>query len=146
MVLSIASSKNFSGEKAHKLYITLECMLGFDKVAERGIEKTIQEKHKLNARYVKDAVLLKERIKRLMGYLSLLLSYTRDGGKSGPAAQQAVNRERKPMKGRAKLLITPCLEWCRDHSPLKRVLISGDWVSKVLKEFLETRMKGCDTE
>jgi hypothetical protein len=27
MGLSIASSKNFSEEKAHKLYITLECML-----------------------------------------------------------------------------------------------------------------------
>jgi len=29
MVLSIASSKNCSEEKAHKLYITLECMLEF---------------------------------------------------------------------------------------------------------------------
>jgi hypothetical protein len=27
----------------------------------------------------------------------------------------------------AALLATPCLEWCRDHSPLKRVLISRDW-------------------
>jgi Uncharacterized conserved protein len=43
------------------------------------------------------------------------------------------------MRGRAKslqkswqvlsvALAFSCLEWCRDHSPLKRVLISGDWV------------------
>lgn len=35
MVLSIASSKNFSEEKAHKLYITLECMLEFEKEEEK---------------------------------------------------------------------------------------------------------------
>jgi hypothetical protein len=55
--------------------------------AEKEIEKTIQEKHKLNARYVKDAVLLKGRIKRLRRYLKLLLSYTRDSGESEPATQ-----------------------------------------------------------
>jgi predicted transposase len=187
----------------HKLYVTLECMLEFEEkeekvlalmrrfssatryaykrllegVAEKEIEKAIQEKHKLNARYVKGVVLiakqvlksclqrgqnpknklknelkkekseykknaLKERIKRLRKYLELLLSYTRDSGRSEPATQQAVNREMKPMRGRAMslqkswrvlsvalavLLATTCLEWCRDHSPLKRVLISGDW-------------------
>ena len=80
--------------------------------------------------------------RRGLRYLELLLSYTRDSGKSEPATQQAVNREMKPMRGRAKslqkswrvlsvalavLLATPCFEWCRDHSPLKRVLISEDW-------------------
>jgi len=90
MELSIASSKNFSEEKAHKLYITVECMLEFEKkeekekvlalmrgfssatryaykrllegVAEKEIEKAIQEKHKLNARYVKDAVLIAKQV------------------------------------------------------------------------------------
>jgi predicted transposase len=90
MVLSIASSKNCSKEKAHKLYITLECMLEFEKkeekekvlalmrrfssatryaykrllegTAEKDIEKIIQEKHKLNARYVKDAVLIAKQV------------------------------------------------------------------------------------
>jgi len=90
--------------------------------------------------YKKNA--LKERIRRLRRLLKLLLSYTRDSGKSEPSTQQAVNREMKPMRGRAKslqkswrvlsvalavLLATTCLEWCRDHSPLRRVLISGDW-------------------
>jgi hypothetical protein len=99
------------------------------------------ELKKEKSEYKKNA--LKERIKRLRKYLELLLSHTRDSGKSEPATQQAVNRERKPMRGRAKslqkswrvlsvalavLLTTTCLEWCRDHSPLKRVLISGDCV------------------
>jgi len=91
--------------------------------------------------YKKNA--LKKRVKRLRAFLKLLLSYTQDSGKSEPVAQQAVNREMKPMRGMAKSLqkswqvlsvalaslrATTCLEWCRDHSPLKRVLISGDWV------------------
>jgi IS605 OrfB family transposase len=110
------------------------------KVDER-INKLRSELKKEKNDYKKNA--LKERIKRLRKYLELLLSYTRDSGRSEPATQQAVNRETKPMRGRAKslqkswrvlsvalavLLATTCLEWCRDHSPLKRVLISGDWV------------------
>jgi len=110
------------------------------KVDER-INKLKSELKKETNEYKKNA--LKERIKRLRRYLKLLLSYTRDSGKSEPATQQAVNRKMKPMRGRAKslqkswqvlsvalaaLLATACLEWCRDHSPLKRVLISGDWV------------------
>jgi hypothetical protein len=109
------------------------------KVDER-INKLKSELKKETNEYKKNA--LKGRIKRLRKYLELLLSYTRDSGKSEPATQQAVNREMKPMRGRAKslqkswrvlsvalaaLMATPCLEWCRDHSPLKRVLISGDW-------------------
>jgi hypothetical protein len=35
MRLSIASRKNCSKEKAHKLYITLECMLEFEKKEEK---------------------------------------------------------------------------------------------------------------
>ena len=109
------------------------------KVDER-INKLKSELKKEKNEYKKNA--LKERVKRLRRYLKLLLSYTRDSGKSEPATQQAVNREMKPMRGRAKslqkswrvlsvalavLLATTCLEWCRDHSPLRRVLISGDW-------------------
>ena len=85
----MGSGKNCSEEKVHKLYITLECMLEFEKeeekekvlalmrrfssatryaykrllegIAEKEIEK-IQEKHKLNARYVKDAVLIAKQV------------------------------------------------------------------------------------
>ena len=105
------------------------------KVDER-INKLKSELKKEKNEYKKKA--LKDRVKRLRGYLKLLLSYTRDSGKSEPATQQAVNRWRKPMRGRAKslqkswrvlsvALAFSCLECCRDHSPLKRVLISGDW-------------------
>jgi IS605 OrfB family transposase len=110
------------------------------KVDERINELKSELKKETNE-YKKNA--LKKRIKRLRKYLELLLSYTRDSGKSETATQQAVNRKTKPMRGRARSLqkswqvlsvalaalrATTCLEWCRDHSPLKRVLISGDWV------------------
>jgi len=109
------------------------------KVDER-VNKLKSELEKETNEYKKNA--LKGRVRRLRKYLELLLSYTRDSGKSEPATQQAVNRWRKPMRGRAKslqkswrvlsvalavLLAATCLEWCRDHSPLKRVLISEDW-------------------
>ena len=110
------------------------------KVDER-INKLKKEIKKETNEYKKSA--LKKRVKRLRVFLKLLFSYTQDSGKSEPIAQQSVNRETKPMRGRAKSLqkswqvlsvalaslrATTCLEWCRDHSPLKRVLISGDWV------------------
>jgi transposase, IS605 OrfB family, central region len=106
------------------------------KVDER-INKLKSELKKEKNEYKKNA--LKKRVKRLRKYLELLLSYTRDSGKSEPATQQAVNRERKPMRGRAKslqkswrvlsvALAFSCLESFRDFSPLKRVLLLGDWV------------------
>jgi IS605 OrfB family transposase len=109
------------------------------KVDER-INKLKSELKKETNEYKKNA--LKGRIKRLRKYLELLLSYTRDSGKSEPATQELVNRELERVRGPthvgqkswrvlsvalAALLATTCLEWCRDHSPLKRVLISGDW-------------------
>jgi IS605 OrfB family transposase len=116
------------------------------KVDER-INELKSELKKENNEYKKNA--LKERIKRLRKYLELLLSYTRDSGKSEPATQQtatptpATPRQMEQLRGPthvgqkswqvlsvalAVLLATTYLEWCRDHSPLKRVLISGDWV------------------
>ncbi|MFZ8862091.1 MAG: IS200/IS605 family accessory protein TnpB-related protein [Thermocrinis sp.] len=111
------------------------------KVDER-INKLKSELKKETNEYKRNA--LKGRVKRLRRLLKLLLSYTWDSGKSEPATQQAVNRKTKPMRGRARslqkswrvlsvalavLLATTCFEWCPDHSPLKRVLISGDKVA-----------------
>jgi hypothetical protein len=70
--------------------------------------------------------------------LSSPLVYFRGSGKSESAAQQAVNRELKPMRGRVQALqkswqvlsvafAFSCLESLRDFSPLKRILISRDW-------------------
>jgi len=106
------------------------------KVDER-INKLKSELKKEKNDYKKNA--LKGRIKRLRRLLKLLLFYTRDSGKSEPATQQAVNRERKPMRGRAKslqkswrvlsvALAFSCLESFRDFSSLKRVILLGDWV------------------
>ncbi|MFZ8834047.1 MAG: IS200/IS605 family accessory protein TnpB-related protein [Candidatus Caldipriscus sp.] len=82
---------------------------------------------------------LRGRLKRLRKELKLVLRYLLDSGKSEPATQQAVNREMKPMRGRAKslpkswqvlsvALAFSCLESFRDFSPLKRVILLGDWV------------------
>jgi IS605 OrfB family transposase len=70
--------------------------------------------------------------------LDLLFRYFRGSGESESAAQQAVNRELKPMRGRAQALqkswqvlsvalAFSYLESLRDFSPLKRLLISRDW-------------------
>jgi IS605 OrfB family transposase len=103
-----------------------------DRIAK--LKKEIKEEeneHKRNK--------LKSRLKRLRKELKLLLRYLWDSGKSEPATQQAVNRETKPMRGRAKslqkswrvlsvALAFSCLESFRDFSPLKRVILLGDWV------------------
>ncbi|MFZ8786761.1 IS200/IS605 family accessory protein TnpB-related protein [Thermocrinis sp.] len=115
------------------------------KVDER-INKLKNELEKEKNEYKKNA--LKGRIKRLRRYLKLLLSYTGDSGKSESATQQtatptpATPRKMEQLRGPthvgqkswrvlsvalAVLLATTCLEWCPDHSPLRRVLISGDW-------------------
>jgi len=106
------------------------------KVDERINELKSELKKETNE-YKRNA--LKERVKRLRRYLELLLSYTRDSGRSEPAKKLAVNRWRKPMRGRTKFLqkswqvlstalAFSCLESFRDFSPLKRVILLGDWV------------------
>ncbi len=82
---------------------------------------------------------LKGKLKRLRKELKLLLRYLWDSGKGEPATRQAVNREMKPMRGGTRLLqkswrvlsvafAFSCLESFRDFSPLKRVILLGDWV------------------
>jgi IS605 OrfB family transposase len=81
---------------------------------------------------------LRSDLRRLKGELKLLLRSLSDSGESESAAQQAVNRELKPMRGRMQALqkswqvlsvavAFSCLESLRDFSPLKRILISRDW-------------------
>jgi IS605 OrfB family transposase len=106
------------------------------KVDER-INELKSELKKEKSEYKRNA--LKGRVKRLKRYLKLLLFYTRDSGKSEPATQEPVNREMERVRGRAKslqkswrvlsvALAFSCLESFRDFSPLKRVLLLGDWV------------------
>jgi hypothetical protein len=114
------------------------------KVDER-INKLKSELKKETNEYKKNA--LKERVKRLRRYLELLLSYTRDSGESEPAKKLAVNRWRKPMRGGTKFLqkswqvlsvalAFSCLESFRDFSPLKRVILLGDWVGAAKRKGL----------
>jgi IS605 OrfB family transposase len=76
--------------------------------------------------------------------LNSLLRYLWDSGGSESASQQAANRELKPMRGRVPALqkswqvlsvafAFSCLGSLRDFSPLKRVLMSGDWAGAVNK-------------
>jgi hypothetical protein len=81
---------------------------------------------------------LKIKLWRTRKELDLLLIPFMGSGESESAAQQAVNRELKSMRGRAQALqkswqvlsvafAFSCLESLRDFSPLKRILISKDW-------------------
>jgi IS605 OrfB family transposase len=82
---------------------------------------------------------LKSELRRLKRELKLLLKFLLDSGKSEPATQEPVNREMERVRGRAKslqkswrvlsvALAFSCLESFRDFSPLKRVILLGDWV------------------
>ena len=82
---------------------------------------------------------LKSRLKRLRKELKLLLRYLWDSGRSEPATQQPVNRKMERVRGSTHVgqkswqvlsvsLAFSCLESFRDFSPLKRVILLGDWV------------------
>jgi len=70
--------------------------------------------------------------------LDLLLKHFRESGESESAAQQTVNRKMERVRGLTHVrqkswqvlsvaFAFSCLESLRDFSPLKRILISGDW-------------------
>ena len=90
---------------------------------------------------------LKSRLRRLKRELKLLLKFLIGSGKSESATQQAVNRETKPMRGPTHVgqkswqvlsvaLAFSCLESFRDFSPLKRVILLGDWVGAAKRKGL----------
>jgi len=82
---------------------------------------------------------LKSELRRLKRELKLLLKFLLDSGKSEPATQEPVNREMERVRGSTQVgqkswrvlsvaLAFSCLESFRDFSPLKRVILLGDWV------------------
>jgi IS605 OrfB family transposase len=82
---------------------------------------------------------LRSRLKRLRKELKLLLRYLWDSGRSEPATQQTANRKLEQLRGPTQVgqkswqvlsvaLAFSCLESFRDFSPLKRVILLGDWV------------------
>ena len=108
-----------------------------DKIA--NLKQEIREEKKEYKRNRLKSVLWKARKE-----LDTLLRYFRGSGESESAAQQAVNRELKPMRGRVQALqkswqvlsvalAFSCLESFRDLSPLKRVILTRDWVGAANK-------------
>jgi IS605 OrfB family transposase len=82
---------------------------------------------------------LRSDLRRLKRELKLLLRSLSDSGESESAARQTVNRKMERVRGRAQVLqkswqvlsvalAFSCLESFRDLSPLKRVLLTRDWV------------------
>ncbi len=82
---------------------------------------------------------LKSELRKLKKELKLLLKFLMDSGKSETATQEPVNHEMERVRGSTQVgqkswrvlsvaLAFSCLESFRDFSPLKRVILSGDWV------------------
>jgi predicted RNase H-like nuclease (RuvC/YqgF family) len=82
---------------------------------------------------------LKSELRRLKRELKLLLKFLMDSGKSESATQQTANRKMEQLRGSTHVgqkswrvlsvaLAFSCLESFRDFSPLKRVILLGDWV------------------
>jgi IS605 OrfB family transposase len=82
---------------------------------------------------------LRSDLRRLKGELSLLIKSLLDSGESESAAQQTVNRKMERVRGSTQMeqkswqvlsvaLAFSCLESLRDFSPLKRVILTRDWV------------------
>jgi len=82
---------------------------------------------------------LRSDLRRLKGELRLLIQSLLDSGESESASQQTVNRKMERVRGRVQALqkswqvlsvalAFSCLESLRDLSPLKRVILTRDWV------------------
>jgi IS605 OrfB family transposase len=82
---------------------------------------------------------LRSDLRRLKGKLKLLLGSLLDSGESETAAQQTVNRKMERVRGLTHVrqkswrvlsvaFAFSCLESLRDFSPLKRVILTRDWV------------------
>ncbi len=130
-------------------YVIARRGLGFKESLPKNYRKLLEDKEFLFysvarvedriAKLKKERSKLKSELRKLKRELKLLLKFLLDSGKSEPATQQTVNRWRKSMRCRVKplqkswrvlfvALSFSCLESFRDFSPLKRVILLGDWV------------------
>jgi len=82
---------------------------------------------------------LKNDLRRIKGKLKLLLGSLLDSGQGESATQQTINRKMERVWGLTHVrqkswqvlsaaLVFSCLESLRDFSPLKRVILTRDWV------------------
>lgn len=111
-----------------------------DRIAKLRKEVEVEKnEHKRNK--------LRSDLRRLKGELKLLLKSLLDSGESESAAQQTVNRKMERVRGSTQVeqkswqvlsvaLAFSCLESFRDLSPLKRVILTRDWVGKAKQKGL----------
>jgi IS605 OrfB family transposase len=108
-------------------------------------QKLKEEKNEYKINKIKSILAkLRKNLKTLQKHVSLLTSHVSrlENGKSETATQQPVNQRKQQMRGLPTgkhkswqvlsiALTFSCLESYRDLSPLKRVIVSGDWVGVV---------------
>jgi len=116
---------------------------------EEKVEEIKEKKNKEKNKYKRNVI--KTELKKLKNELNLLKKHLKDlkSGKREPATQQPVNLGKKQVRGKlsgllkswrvlSAALTVPYLEkflqvngTCRDFSPLKKLLIKGDWIRAV---------------
>jgi len=142
-------------KKSESNFITVECLLAFDQDEDKGQVLTLMRKFSSVAR-VEDRIAklrkeigeekneykrnkLRSDLRRHKEKLKLLLESLLDSGESETAAQQTVNRKMERVRGLTHVrqkswqvlsvsLAPSCIESLRGLSPLKRVILTRDWV------------------
>jgi transposase, putative, N-terminal domain len=123
--------------------ITLECLLEFQNKQDKEIVLDLMRRFSLAMRYAYKRLLEGEKRKDLKKHLSKLFNInTRlKYGKSETATQQTVNQRKEQVRGlptgrhKSWQVLSIALAFCyleksyRDFSPLKRVIISKDWIA-----------------
>jgi len=124
--------KNYKKLLKDKEFLSYSVAKVEDRIAKLGKEiEAEKNEYKRNK--------LRSDLKRLKGELKLLLKSLLDSGESKTAAQQTVNRKMERVRGLTHVrqkswqvlsvaLAFSCLESLRDFSPLKRVILTRDWV------------------
>ena len=116
---------------------------------EEKVEEIKEKKNKEKNKYKRNVI--KTELKKLKNELNLLKKHLKDlkSGKREPATQNLVNLQKERVRGKlsgllkswrvlSAALTVPYLEkflqvngTCRDFSPLKKLLIKGDWIRAV---------------
>jgi len=153
--------KMLTEKKSNSNFVTVECLLAFDTNEDKGQVLALMRKFSSVAR-VEDRIAklrkeigeekneykrnkLRSDLRRLKGELRLLIQSLLDSGESETAAQQTVNRQMERVRGLTHVrqkswqvlsvaLALSCLESLRDLSPLKRVILTRDWVGAAKRD------------
>jgi predicted transposase len=119
--------------------ITLQCRLGFQNEQDRKAVLELMRRFSSAMRFAYQRLLEGEDRKDLK-----ILYKSLQSGKSEPATQHHVNLWKEQVRGSTQVgqkswrvlsvaLAFSCLEGFRDFSPLKRVILLGDWVGVAIR-------------